>query len=111
MSTPKMAHRDALFTRNLEAVIAQRLTEEPVVVLNGARTVGKSTLLRGCARARGVPVLDLDDPPTRQAMEADPMLLVSGPEPVCIDEFQHVLPVLDAIKAQLNQELRPGRYL
>src|SRR5438128_301221 len=100
-----------LFTRNLKAIIAQRLTEEPVVVLNGARTVGKSTLLRACAQAHGVPVLDLDDPPTRQAMAADPVHLVSGPKPVCIDEFQHVPTVLEAIKAQLNQDLRPGRYL
>ncbi|MBM2812054.1 MAG: hypothetical protein HW416_2813, partial [Chloroflexi bacterium] len=34
-------------TRHLQAVIARRLNEEPVVVLNGARTVGKSTLLQG----------------------------------------------------------------
>jgi uncharacterized protein len=100
-----------LVARNLEAVVVRRLAEEPVVVLNGARSVGKSTLLRGCARARGVHVIDLDDPPTRQAIAADPTLAASGPPPVCIDEFQHVLPVLDAIKARLNQSLHPGQYL
>jgi len=100
-----------IISRHLEAVIARRLTEEPVVVLNGARTVGKSTLLQGCARAHGVQVLDLDDLATRQAVEADPAFFVTAPEPVCIDEFQHVLPVLDAIKAELNRDLRPGRYL
>ncbi|HTE85298.1 MAG TPA: AAA family ATPase, partial [Dehalococcoidia bacterium] len=100
-----------LVTRHLEAVVGQRLTEEPVVVLSGARTVGKSTLLRACARVHGVEVLDLDDLATRQAVASDPAYFVAAPEPVCIDEFQHVLPVLDAIKAQLNRELRPGRYL
>lgn len=100
-----------IISRHLEAVIARRLTEEAVVVLNGARTVGKSTLLQGCARAHGVQVLDLDDLATRQAVEADPAFFVTAPEPVCIDEFQHVLPVLDAIKAELNRDLRPGRYL
>ena len=30
---------------------------------------------------------------------------------MCIDEYQHVPAVLDAIKAQLNRELRPGRYV
>ncbi|MHB0871124.1 MAG: ATP-binding protein [Chloroflexota bacterium] len=100
-----------IVTRHLETVIAQRLTEEPVVVLNGARTVGKSTLLQSCAGAHGVSVLDLDDLMTRQAVKADPAFFVVAPEPVCIDEFQHVLPLLDAIKAQLNQDLRPGRYL
>lgn len=105
------ARPTGIIARHLEAVIAQRLTEEPVVVLNGARTVGKSTLLQACARARGVQVLDLDDLPTRQAVAADPAFFVTAPEPVCIDEFQHVLPILDAIKAELNRDLRPGRYL
>ena len=100
-----------IITRHLETVIARRLTEEPVVVLSGARTVGKSTLLQSCAGAHGVQVLDLDDLATRQAVAADPSFFVSGPEPVCIDEFQHVLPVLDAMKAELNRDLRPGRYL
>lgn len=97
--------------RNLEAVLAQRLREEPVVVLNGARTVGKSTLLRACAKAQGVTVLDLDNLQVRAAVSADPARFVEGRGPVCIDEFQHVLPLLDAIKAELNQDLRPGRYL
>ena len=97
--------------RHLEALVAERLKEEPVVVLNGARTVGKSTLLRRCAEAHGVVVLDLDDPLTRTSVQADPALFVGGQELVCIDEFQHVLPVLDVIKAQLNRALRPGRYL
>lgn len=101
----------SIFTRHLEAVIAQRLTEEPVVMLSGARTVGKSTLLRACAQGHGVPVLDLDDLPTRQAVAADPSFFVTAPEPVCVDEFQHVLPLLDTIKAELNRDLRPGRYL
>jgi uncharacterized protein len=103
---------NALVSRNLERVITDRLTEEPVVVLNGARTVGKSTLMRACAVGAGVPVLDLDDMPTRQAVASDPTLFVRrSQEPVCIDEFQHVLDVLDAIKAELNRDLRPGRYL
>ena len=100
-----------IIARHLEAVIARRLTEEPVVVLNGARTVGKSTLLQACARAQGVQVLDLDDLAMRQAVAADPAFFVTAPEPVCIDEFQHVLPILDAIKAELNRDLRSGRYL
>ncbi|MGH3544342.1 MAG: ATP-binding protein [Mycobacteriales bacterium] len=98
--------------RHLEPVISQRLTEGPVVVLTGARTVGKSTLLADCSRAHGVAVVDLDDLQTRRAVAADPALFASGPaEPICIDEFQHVLPLLDAIKAELNHDLRPGRYL
>jgi predicted AAA+ superfamily ATPase len=99
--------------RQLAVVLAERLTEEPVVVLTGARTAGKSTLLAACAEAHGVTVLDLDDLETRRAVALDPALFVGPdrPTPVCVDEFQHVLPLLDAIKAELNRSLSPGRYL
>jgi predicted AAA+ superfamily ATPase len=101
-----------ILPRNLAPVVTARLTEEPVVVLTGARTVGKSTLIRACAEDHGVPVFDLDDVTTRQAVAADPALFTAGlPEPICIDEFQHELVLLDAIKSELNRDLRPGRYL
>ena len=103
---------ERIVARHLEPVIAERLAEEPVVILTGARTVGKSTLLAACARRHAAPVIDLDDIPTRRAAAADPALFASGmAEPVCVDEFQHVPTLLDAIKAELNRDLRPGRYL
>lgn len=87
------------------------MREEPVVILMGARTAGKSTLLRSCARAAGATVLDLDDLPTRAAVAADPALVVARTQqPVFIDEFQHVPAILDVIKAELNRDLRSGQY-
>jgi uncharacterized protein len=56
-------------------------------------------------------VVDLDEPATRAAVLADPSAFVDGPSPVCIDEYQHVPAVLDAIKAELNREPRPNRYV
>lgn len=102
-----------LVKRHLETVITDRLAEEPVVILTGARTVGKSTLMAACGRVYGIPVLDMDDLETRRAVQADPALFVTSdrPRPVCIDEFQHELRLLDAIKAELNQDLAPGRYM
>lgn len=44
-------------------------------------------------------------------MAADPAAFVAGSAPVCIDEFQKAPIVLDAIKAELNRDLRPGRFL
>ena len=104
---------NGLLTRHLEAVLDELLQDEPVVILNGARTVGKSTVLAACAARRGVSVLDLDDLATRRAVTADPALFVAAdrPVPVCVDEFQHVPPLLDAIKGELNRGLRPGRYV
>jgi predicted AAA+ superfamily ATPase len=87
------------------------MREEPVVILTGPRTVGKSTLLAALAAEFDRPVLDLDRPDARAAAASDPGFIVSGPGPVLIDEFQHVPEILDAIKAELNTDTRPGRYV
>jgi len=92
-------------------VVAERLTEEPVVALQGPRSVGKSTVLADLARSLGVEVLDLDSPRMREVVQRDPDAYTSGGTPVCIDEYQHVPEILDAIKAELNRDLRPGRYI
>lgn len=100
-----------LIVRRLLELAERRLAEEPVIALEGPRTVGKSTLITQIACAHGVEVLDLDDPAMRGVAEADPAAFIEGPAPVCVDEYQHVPALLDAIKAALNRDLRPGRFL
>ena len=97
--------------RRIAARVRDRLRDEPVVALQGPRTVGKSTLLAEIARRHGVNVIDLDQPATRDAISADPALFATGPAPVCIDEFQKAPEILDAIKAELNRNLVPGRFV
>lgn len=77
--------RSSIVERRLATIIDERLTEEPAIGLQGARSVGKSTLLRAVAAKAGSPVLDLDDLDQRAAAFNDPMLtagevfcLVSG---------------------------------
>ena len=96
-----------LAKRRLGEVVEARLAEEPVVVLNGPRTVGKSTLLSQLAGRLGRAVIDCDDLATRAAVRDDPARFVESDQPVLIDEYQHVPELLDAIKAQLNRDLRP----
>jgi uncharacterized protein len=97
--------------RRLEEIVPQLMAEEPVVVLNGPRTVGKSTLLHRLAAGVNRRVLDLDDVATRALVRQDLGLYLTGEPPVLIDEFQHVPEILDAIKAELNRDLRPGRFV
>lgn len=100
-----------MIRRRVEELVAARLPEEQVILLEGPRSVGKSTLLRAVAASHRVDVLDLDDLATRDAAAADPALFVAGPSPVCLDEYQHAPAVLDAVKAELNRDGRPGRFL
>lgn len=87
------------------------MSEEPVVAVQGARTVGKSTIVRSLAASAGRTVIDLDDPETRDALEDSPSAFVAAEPPVFIDEYQHVPAVLDAIKAELSEALQPGRFV
>ncbi len=97
--------------RRAANLVSDRLRDEPVVALQGPRTVGKSTLLADVAAKHGVQVIDLDNPAVREAVSADPSTFVSGAPPVCIDEFQKAPIVLDAIKAELNRQVSSGRFV
>lgn len=77
---------------------------EPVVALHGPRSVGKSTILRAFAAQVGSAVIDLDDIEVREAVEGNLASAVSTATTLCVDEYQRLPDVLDAIKARLNRE-------
>ncbi|MCW2791280.1 MAG: hypothetical protein JWO76_378 [Nocardioides sp.] len=91
-------------TRRLSPILSDLAQVEPVIALHGPRSVGKSTLLSEFAQSRHVPVIDLDDPATRDAVLANVSTAIGEHTPVCLDEYQHAPEVLDAIKARLNRE-------
>lgn len=84
----------------------------PVVAITGPRTVGKSTLAAELVTRTGGTAVDLDDPAIRRLAADDPSAFVRGlAEPVVIDEFQRVPDLLAVIKAELNRDRRPGRFV
>jgi hypothetical protein len=100
-----------MVARRVLPLALERLADDPVLLLEGPRSVGKSTLLRQIAKRCAATLLDLDDPATRDAVTADPASFVGGSAPVCVDEYQKAPVVLDAIKAELNRASRPGRFV
>jgi hypothetical protein len=98
--------------RLLQPAIYLALETSPVVAVTGPRTSGKSTLARQLIDDIGGTFLDLDDPPVQALARSDPTAFVSGlTEPIVIDEFQRAPDLLAAIKAELNIDRRPGRYV
>ncbi|MGH3930797.1 MAG: ATP-binding protein [Pseudonocardiaceae bacterium] len=97
--------------RALENVRAA-LTDTRVVVINGARQTGKSTLARlimdGVA---GSELRYLDEAAVRSAAQADPALFVRHDGLLVVDEVQRVPDLLLAIKHQVDIDPRPGRFL
>jgi uncharacterized protein len=80
------------------------------VLVTGARQCGKSTLVRMIAKD-GAEWRDLDATATRLAAIADPTGFVDSDERMVIDEIQRVPDLLLAIKAVVDADPRPGRFL
>ncbi|WP_280252324.1 ATP-binding protein [Nocardia abscessus] len=97
--------------RRLEAAVADALTDTRVVLVNGARQSGKSTLVRLVAKGRDIEWRDLDVSLARQAAINDPDGFVDFPDLMVIDEIQRAPELLLSIKAQVDADPRPGRYL
>lgn len=65
-----------LVSRHAEAVVSESLADTRVVLINGARQAGKSTLTRlTVGRLPGTAIRLLDDLPTLQAAKGDPVRL------------------------------------
>lgn len=104
--------RDAI-ERHVRDRVDAALGDTRVVVLLGARQVGKSTLVDQIARERGNFVLrTFDDQATREAAQQDPTGFIAGlATPAAIDQVQRVPDVLLAIKQRVDRDRAAGQFL
>lgn len=107
-----MSDLPALVPRRAEALVAEALADTRVVLVNGARQAGKSTLTRLAANARpGTVVRLLDDPATLRAARDDPTDFVDHNGLLVVDEIQLAPELLRPIKVRVDLDPTPGRYL
>ncbi len=101
------------FPRHLERPLVEALSDTPIVVLQGARQVGKSTLAAHLATRRPAVLVTLDDPVTLAVAESDPGFFVSQASDrlVIIDEAQRAPGLILPLKASVDRDRRPGRFL
>ena len=75
--------------RTLEGYLGKAAAQFPVLLLTGARQVGKTTLLRHLGGSQRTCV-SLDDPLVLRLAREDPALFMQRfPAPVLIDEIQY----------------------
>lgn len=99
-----------LYPRPVQRVLLAALADTPAVAIIGPRQCGKSTLARSCAPERSYVTLD-DEAILRTARE-DPTGFVAGlRDPVTLDEVQRAPELFRAIKAAVDRDRRPGRFL
>ncbi len=106
-----MADPPALLQRHAAALVAGALADTRVVLVQGARQVGKSTLVTRLVEMTGAETRTLDDLDLLAAARSDPIGFVDVPGPLIIDEVQRVPDLLLAIKARVDRDPRPGQFL
>lgn len=102
---------DGYRPREIAPRVRAALRSLPVVVLTGLRQAGKTTFLREDPALRGRRYLSLDDFGTLEAARRAPRALLSGDEPVTIDEAQKCPELLVAVKQEVDRLRRPGQFV
>ena len=102
-----------MIKRHLERLITEALQEFPVVLLIGARQVGKTTLARAISSGPWkAEYYSLDDRSILDAALSDPDGFIGGnPPPMVIDEVQRAPDLMRAVKLAVDRNRRPGMYL
>lgn len=100
----------SLIRRYLHPRIEEAMQDTPVVLVNGPRQAGKTTLVRQFADA-GRAYVTLDDAATLTVVREDPTGFVRNLDHAVIDEVQRAPELLLAIKQSVDLDRRPGRFL
>ena len=101
-----------LVPRHAQALVSDALADTRVVLVNGARQAGKSTLTRlATADLSGTTVRLLDDPATFRAAQDDPTGFVDHDGLMVIDEIRLAPELLRPIKVVVDLDPTPGRFL
>jgi len=102
----------AVIRRHIEDAIEEALSDTPVVLLNGARQTGKTTLAQSIADRTGAQYFTLDDAATLGLAAGDPNGFIRNLKgPVVIDEIQKAQELFPAIKLAVDRDRQPGRFL
>jgi uncharacterized protein len=101
-----------LYPRRVASRLVEALGDTPVVALNGPRQSGKSTLVGGIDLSGRVERVSLDDEQVRAFARADPRGFVErSVDTLVIDEVQLEPRLFRAMKAAVDRDRRPGRFL
>ena len=100
-----------IYPRWQKRTIEQMMSERRVLLLNGPRQCGKTTLARQLESDQ-TEYRTLDDSTLKEAAGADPQGFIKRrTETLIIDEVQRIPALLPAIKKAVDEDTTPGQYL
>ena len=113
MSTVGVVGVEGVVARNVTPAVLESLGDTRVVVVQGARQVGKTTLVSQVVDRVGGRLVTFDDEVTRGGALLDPVAFLgqAGDGLLAIDEVQRVPELVLALKLVVDRDRRPGRFL
>ncbi|MBR4454426.1 MAG: ATP-binding protein [Bacteroidales bacterium] len=98
--------------RTIEQYLRQLSQHFPVLVVTGARQIGKTTLIKQTfGHVPNIQYVTLDYPMLRNLAKTDPELFLQQyPAPIIIDEIQYAPELLPYIKIQVDENRKNGQY-
>ena len=97
------------FHRHIEPVVERIAKRKPVLVLTGARQVGKSTMLKEVYS--DINYVALNRPLVRESAKENPSLFFEANKPpVIVDEIQKAAELFDYIKDIVDEEKKKGQF-
>jgi len=100
--TPRLSH----------GILSQALEDSPVVLIHGPRQCGKSTIARMLGDAMGYAYMTFDNDVVRDFALNDPIGFVDElPDRVSLGEVQRVPQLFTTLKAVVDKDRQPGRFL
>lgn len=105
------SRHELYYTRWLTEHLKDALETHAVIVLTGARQVGKSTLLRNEEPFRSWRYYTLDDLDTLDQARTNPTSLWAGAENIVLDEVQRAPEVLLAVKQAVDAHPKKYRFV
>lgn len=102
-----------MLKRHVQPLVEKSLADFPVVLITGARQVGKTTLAQALITQNWqATYLTLDDRTALDTALADPeAFLAAQPTPLVIDEVQRAPDLLRAIKLRVDRDRKAGQFL
>ena len=97
------------YPRHIEPVVERIAKRKPVLVLTGARQVGKSTMLK--ERLGDVRYITLNRPLVRESAKENPSIFFEeNKPPVVVDEIQKAAELFDYIKDIVDEKKVKGQF-
>ena len=101
-----------LYPRFAAPRLLEALEDTPVVLVHGPRQCGKTTLAKAVGLPRNYAYISFDDPIALTSATADPVGFVADlGERTILDEVQRVPFLFASLKAAVDRDRRPGRFL